>query len=117
MDIIQNNKMHKNDEILEYLSKWGALFAYIGIGLIGKLGWDIVNNRKISWWYLFGTGCIGVCIGYLAWIWCIAHAPESAGFVVPIATLISRDIMLFINMIDWQGVLKLITRKGTMDKK
>lgn len=105
--------MDKRQAALDFISRWGACGAYIGIGLVGLFGWDIVSNKKISFWYVFGTGCVGICIGYLAWWWCETHAPENAGLIVPIATLISRDIMLFINMIDWQGVLKLLTRKGT----
>ena len=107
--------MHKNDQILEFLEKWGACIAYILVGLIGKIGWDIVNNRKLNFWYVFGTGCIGSCIGYLSYMWCEQHPTANAGLIVPISTLISRDIMLFINVVDWQKILTMFFKRGGKD--
>lgn len=114
MYTLQTKEMqNKHAEYLEFLTKGGAWIAYILIGLVGKFGWDIVNNKKLSFWYIFGTGCIAFCIGFLVSRWCIAHPSLDQSIIVPASALVSRDIMLFITMIDWAGVLKLVTGKST----
>lgn len=116
MNAIQSRTMQKNLEVLDFLSKCGALFGYIIIGLMGKFGFDIVTKKKITFWYAFGTGCMACFSGFITWQ-CIKDNPKlNPGVYLPIASLISRDILLFLTMIDWQGVLKLVTRKSTKTK-
>lgn len=105
-----------NHEVAEFLEKWGALFTYIFIGLVGKFGYDIVTRKKLSAWYVFGTGCVGICIGYLSFMLCRSRQAWNPGIVVPVATLVSRDIMLFITMVDYVSVLKILTGKSTKEK-
>lgn len=114
MDRILTNKMSdKNPELVAFLTKYGALVTYVIIGLIGKFGFDIVAGKRLSGWYVLGTGCMSIFIGWIVWVWCQRYPGLNPGIVVPIATLVSRDIMLFITMIDYMGVLKLITGKNT----
>lgn len=100
-------------EVLAFLSKWGALFGYVTVGLMGKLGFDIVNRKRLTFWYVFGTSCMAYCAGFFAWQWCKTHPMLNPGIVVPFASLVSRDIMLFLTVIDWKGVLSLLTGKST----
>lgn len=100
-------------EVLVFLSKWGAFFGYVAVGLLGKFGFDIVNKKRLTFWYVFGTSCVAYCVGFFSWEWCLVHPVLNPGIVVPFASLVSRDIMLFLTVIDWQGVLKLLTGKGT----
>lgn len=106
----------KNTELFAFLSKYGALFTYILIGVVGKFGFDLVSGKKISGWYVFGTGCIAIFVGWISWEWCARWPALNPGLVVPIATLLSRDILLFITMMDWQGVLKILTGKSKSEK-
>lgn len=101
------------DVALEFAAKWGALIAYVGIGLVGKFGLDIVNNRKLTGWYVFGTGCLGYFVGFLLWQWCKSNPEYNPGIIIPAGTLVSRDITLFLTMVDWQSVLKIVTGKST----
>lgn len=119
MDNIQNHKMHRQtyDDVLEFLSKWGVVLGYIIVGLLGKFGFDIVSGKRLSFWYVFGTSLIAFCIGFFSWQWCATHPSLNPGIVVPFCSLISRDIMLFVTVIDWQGVLQLVTGKGVKKDK
>lgn len=104
------------DALLEFLFKWGAFLSYITIGLLARFGYDIVIKKQITRWYIIGTACMGFSIGWLSYQACAAHPLWNPGIIVPMATIVSRDAMLFITMIDWQGVLKLLTGKNTKDK-
>jgi hypothetical protein len=113
--------MHKDtyEEILEFLSKWGAFLAYVSIGLLGKFGFDIVTKKHISFWYVFGTSCVAFCICFLSWGWCTQHTNFNPGIIVPFASLISRDVMLFVTVIDWRyavsKIFKLDMKKDDSD--
>lgn len=118
MSLAQKHHMHGNyEEVRAFLEQWGALLAYVVVGLLGKLGWDIVNGNTLKKSYILGTTLISFCIGFLSWEWCKSHPTYNPGIIVTASALISRDVMLFITMIDWQGVLKLITGKSTKDNK
>jgi hypothetical protein len=89
----------------EFLAKYGAWFAYILLGIVGKFGWDIVKGKRISWWYVFGSGCIAIFVGCVSSFWFIEHNPKAGAYFVPLLTLSSRDILLLVKMIDWHKVL------------
>ena len=103
--------------ILEFLFKWGAFISYISIGLIARFGYDMVVKKKITKLYIIGTACMGFGIGWLSYQICAAHPSWNPGIIVPMATIVSRDVMLFITMIDWGGMLKLLTGKDTKPKE
>lgn len=112
MDNIQVKGMsHKSQwlaDISEVLSKYGAWIAYVGIGLIGKFGWDIVSRKKLSGWYIFGTGCMSIFVGFICSKWFMIHQPEMGAYCVPVLTLVSRDILVFIKLIDWTKILSAV---------
>lgn len=112
MDFIQNNKMFKtHPEITEFLTKYGMWVAYVLMGLVGKFGWDIISNRKISFRYILGSSMCGVFAGYIASVWCMRHAPSTGSYVVPVLTLVSRDFFLFLFSLDYNAVLKILLKK------
>jgi len=109
--------MDKNPEIISLVAKYGALFAYIAIGLAGIFGLDIVAGKKISIWYITGTSCMAICAGWLAWRWCMAHPTLDPGITVPVVTLCSRDFLIILRMINWKGVLGRIFRIETKSEE
>lgn len=116
MDHIQNYKImptKPSPETIEFLTKWGAFLTWILIGLLGKFGLDLVSGRKFSRRYALGSGCLAVCAGWLSYQWCVSHPSLSPGVVVSISALASRDIILFITMVDWPGMMKILTNKNT----
>lgn len=115
MDTLEIKKTMATKEQLindfsELLAKYGAWITYVGVGLIGKLGWDIVNRKHISGWYLFGTGCISIFVGFIASRWFMSHMPEAGAYCVPVLTLASRDVLVFIKVIQWDKVLSFLTK-------
>jgi len=119
MELLQQDRrmIKNNPEIISFLSKYGALITYIIIGLMGKFGFDIVSGKRISGWYIVGTGLMAVFVGWLAWEWCLSHPDWNPGFTIPIATLVSRDVLLFLMLIDWMSVLRILTGKVPAKEK
>jgi|SRR6187399_1755355 len=105
-------KTMKKEEI-DLLTKYGSWVAYVIIGLIGKFGWDIAAKKKMSWWYVIGTGCMAVFVGFISSIWFMKNRPEMGAYCVPVFTLVSRDILIFLNLLDWKGILSKITNLDT----
>ena len=103
----------RQKEIIDFLAKWGAFGTWILIGLMGKFGLDLVSGKRFDFRYAFGSGCLAVCAGWLTYQWCGSHPSISPGVMVSLSALVSRDFILFITMVDWIGVLKLITGKNT----
>jgi len=95
-------------DVSDLLHKYGAWISYVGIGLVGKFGWDIVARKKPSGWYILGTGCMGVFVGFISSRWFIAHNPKMGRYIVPVLTLASRDVLVFIKLIDWTKILSAV---------
>lgn len=110
---IQTNKMPDKNEQLTLLAKYGSWIAYVLIGLVGKFGWDMAIHKKMSWYSVLSTGCMAVFVGFISSRWFMNNKPEMGAYCVPVLTLVSRDILIFINLIDWKGVLSKVTRLDT----
>lgn len=120
MDSLQTNQMSiktQGYDIAEMLSKYGAWIAYVCIGLIGKFGWDIVAKKELSWLYVIGTGFMAVFVGFISSRWFMIHNPEMGAYVVPVLTLVSRDILMFIKMLDWSKILSIVLNVKVKDKE
>ncbi len=119
MDHVQSCKImpaKPSPEAVEFVTKWGALLTWILMGLLGKFGLDLVTGRKFSYRYVIGSGCLAICAGWLSYQWCTSHPSFSPGVVVSISALASRDIILFITMVDWPGMMKILTNKNQRKK-
>lgn len=109
MDNIQTKKMYKpNQEITEIFTKYGVWLAYVLMGFVGKFGWDIITNKKITFKYILGSGLCAAFVGYLASVYCMRNAPTVGSYIVPVCTLVSRDIILFLMTIKWNEILEKI---------
>lgn len=102
----------KEQELLNFFSRWGALGAYILIGLLGKFGLDIATGKRMTWPYVFGSGCVAIFAGWISWQWCKSYPQMNPGLVVPIATLTSRDLALYLTTVDYAELIKMVLRKG-----
>lgn len=113
MNFIHTSKpmSDKEQELMNFFSKWGALGAYILIGLLGKFGLDIATGRRMSFGYVFGSGCVAIFVGWLSWVWCKGNPSLNPGLVVPIATLASRDLALFLTTLDYVELIKLVRKQ------
>lgn len=119
--------MEKNtliSQTVQFITKswfWGL---FIIIGLLGKFGLDLVQQRKKSFMQVLGQTLVAGFVGYLASIYCMQHYPPLPGssysptsaIIVPITTLISDRIALFLIGIDWHPVLTILTGKSSKTK-
>lgn len=121
MGNVQNIKMTSREQVMsdisEALAKYGAWIAYVCIGLIGKFGWDIVSRKKLSGWYILGTGCMAAFVGFISSRWFMTHNAEMGSYFVPVLTLVSRDILVFIKLIDWTKILSAIFKVEVNKKR
>lgn len=116
MDINTTSGMEKSgfiNAIYEFLSKWWAWIFYIAIGMAGKFGLDMMKQKKMSFWQLIGSACISCFIGFMAASYCMSYAPKLGPFIVPIATLISDRVILFLFAINYTPILESIFKKKT----
>lgn len=88
--------MNIRNESLQFLTKWWAYFAYIGIGLLGKFGLDIYNKKIMKFWYVISSAILACFVGYLTSIWCVAHKNTNAAIIVPISTLFWDKVISFL---------------------
>lgn len=114
MDGLQANKMASKEQatldISEALSKYGIWACYVLIGILGKFGYDIVSRRKITWWYFWGTGLMSIFVGFISSKWFMVHDPTSGAYFVPVLTLVSRDVLVFLMLMDWKKILGIMFR-------
>ena len=103
------------EEALTFFTKWGYYIFYVFLGIMGKFSYDIVRKRKISLWYAIGVTGISCFIGFLACVWCSKHDAGYAPFVVPIVTLFSDRILMYLAALNWKPILDSIY--GTFSKK
>lgn len=96
-------------EILVFLNKIWLSVVGIGVGIIGKFSYDMVNGKKYSkaaFW-----GALGVCIfvGYIVSTICrnVGWVEKSA-WLTPIATALSQTLMQALIQ-NWHKVFKKIT--------
>lgn len=99
-----SQKLSYTAEVMQIAAKYGAWIGYVAIGIIGKFGLDVLNHRKISAWYIFGTGCTSLFVGWIASRWCMVNHPDYGAYMVPVATLLSRDVLVFLKLIDWTKI-------------
>ena len=93
------------EETLAFLTKWWAYLFYIFLGVMGKFSFDIVKKRRISLWYAIGVTGISCFIGFLASMWFMAYHPGYAPYGVPIATLFSDKILMYMATLNWKSLL------------
>lgn len=104
------------NDALEFLSKWGAFIAYVSIGIVGKIGFDIISKKKITYWYVAASSAIAFFVGFVVWQYIKDKPQFNPGIYLPIAALVSRDIMLFITMVNWMGLLQIVFQKSLKNK-
>ena len=120
MDYIQDNKMLKPNPpgpIVEFMVRYIPFVGYVLIDLIGKFGYDIVSKKKITVAYILGTSAMALFVGFLTCKLCEAHPQVNPAMAVPVATLLSRDAIVFITMIDKKKLLELVFNIKTDSKK
>ena len=111
MDAIQDQKMSKQatySPVIEFIVRWMSFIGYVMIGLIGKFGYDIVSKKKITIPYILGTSAMALFVGFLTCKLCTAHPVVNESVAVPVATLLSRDMIVFLTMVDKKKLVEIL---------
>lgn len=119
MDYPKNmdNKQDLLQQIAEFLGKWWAWAAWVVMGLVGKMGIDLSKNRKMNFWQWVGSTMVGCFVGYLACVFCQANYPKQGALIVPIATLISDRVMMFLLSMNWTPIIEIVLQKQIKNRK
>lgn len=92
--------------------------GWVLLGLIGMFSSDLLKNKKFTIWYIIGCTGVAVFVGYISGVWAFAHCKEQAPIYVPVATLLSNNIISAILAInypallqkDWKGAFEVLFR-------
>jgi hypothetical protein len=97
------------NDLYIFLSKWWMYVVYILIGLVGKISYELVTDKKRSFWSVMGSVGIAAFTGYISCVWCIHNSPEKAPYLVPMATLLSDKFFTWVFSLNWKGIIDVIT--------
>lgn len=111
------NKQDIINQVVEFIDKWWAWAAWVAIGIVGKMGIDLTRNHKMNFWQWLGSTMSACFIGYLACVFCQANYPKQGALIVPIATLISDRIMMFLLSVNWTPIIEIVLQKKGGNKK
>lgn len=93
-------------ELWKGVCRYGMWICWILLGLIGMFSADLLRNRKFTIWYMLGCTGAAIFVGYVVGIWVFANYPAEAPIYIPIATLLSNNIMSAIIAIDYKALLE-----------
>lgn len=95
------------DEFIQFVSKSWALFLYVIIGLIGKVSYDLLYGKKLTWIQVIGSVGLALFMGFLSAAICTRNGwEEHAKYVVPISTLLSEKIVVAIFSLDYKAIAR-----------
>lgn len=98
---------HIKEEFLNILAKAWVWFLYVLLGIMAQYSYDLINGKKLTKWQRLGSTFIAAFIGIMSSFACIELGKERLGmFIVPVATLLSRDIFAVIMTHNWQRTFK-----------
>lgn len=105
---MNQDQQHMNlvDTLWKAMYKYGMWIAWVILGLIGMFSADLLRNRKFTIWYILGCTGAAIFVGYIVGIWVFANYPAEAPIYIPIATLLSNNIMSAIIAIDYKALLE-----------
>lgn len=93
-------------EFIIWFSKWWTIIVYIFMGTVSKISYDILNRKKLSWTYIFAIVGISWTIGGMSAVWCMTYHTDWTAFVVPLCTMFSDRILLWVGARDWTPLLE-----------
>ncbi len=115
---------HKNPsdiwpQVIALAYKYLAVLGWVFLALIGQFSYDLIRNKKMSRAYIVGSAGVSLFVGIVIGGWIFTNYPDRAPIAVPIITLLSRDVMSALMVInwkallkkDWKGAFEILTRK------
>lgn len=110
MDNIQGAKMSdvKND-LVDLFSKFATYIIVTALAIVGKIGMDLMNKKKISVWYILGFTVLALFVAVMAYLVCQYKGvnPTLSAVIVGMSAMFSRDIMVVATMLNWKKISSL----------
>jgi hypothetical protein len=100
--------MSKQDiiNLTALVQKHLTVFLLIALGLLGKFSYDLLTNKKFTYSYIFGTTGITIFVGYVSAVFITTRWPTQGNLLIPIATMLSFNIVSALVSIDVKLLLK-----------
>lgn len=93
------------EEVLAFISKVWIWACYIFIGLIGRLSYNLIMGKRLSWLQIFASIGIALFCGFISSVVCANNFPERGAYVVPVATLLSEKIVVAFMAVDYKSLV------------
>lgn len=97
------------NETIELFSKFAIYVAVVILAIMGKVGWDIINKKSISGWYILGFSMLAIFISTMVGLICSYKGLSSTATTICIGTsaIFSRDIMVILTTMKWTKIANL----------
>lgn len=99
-------------DLSSLIQKHLTLLLLIALGLLGKFSYDLLTNKKFTYSYVFGTTGIAIFGGYISAVFIDGRWPTQSNLLIPVATMLSFNIVSAIVSIDIKLLLKGEIRKA-----
>ncbi len=114
--------MEKNSEIMDkrdiifdiwtlFLKNIGVI-ALIVLGLVGKFSYDLLTGKRFTMAYVFGSMGCAIVGGWVCGDYIMRYWPHQATLFIPIATMISFNLISGVMAIDYKALMQQEWRKA-----
>lgn len=90
----------------ELLNKIWIYILVVVLGIMGKIGWELVNKKKVSFIWIIGFSMVAMCVSTLVGLWCNykGYSHQLTVVLVGSSALFSRDIMMVATQMNWASL-------------
>lgn len=114
-------------ETIALFSKFAIYVAVVVLAIMGKVGWDIINKKSISGWYILGFSMLAIFISTMVELVCSYKGlgPTATTICIGTSAIFSRDIMVILTTmkwakianLNWKDVILMLTTKSDGSKQ
>ncbi len=96
-------------EIAVLLSKSAIYIIVVVLAIMGKIGLDIVNKKKISTLYILGFSMLAIFVSVMVYLICQFYKVNgtASAIYVGASAMFSRDIMVVATTMKWNRLTQL----------
>lgn len=110
MDNTQTKEMTDvKSDLAMLFSKTYIYIVVTLLAIVGKIGMDLMNKKKISVWYILGFTVLALFVAVMAYLVCQYKGvnPTLSAVIVGMSAMFSRDIMVVATMLNWKKISSL----------
>lgn len=100
-------------EALVIFSKLWTYVLVVVLAIAGKVGWDIVNKRKVSFLYVLGFSAMAMFVSTMVYLLCEYKKvnPTLSAVLVGGSAIFSRDILVSVSLMNWKEIIRVMLEK------